>query len=114
MHFSDLVMENVDKGIFSPAEAKINIPVPSINTLRNFSTGYLKEFPCGLVEHTLDIAEIAAVKGSQYILSFDGKLVVKGFKGETYGDIDLWGIEKPISLQSALKLLGTTYKALIS
>ena len=105
MHFSDLVMENVEKGKFSPANAKINIPVPSINTLRNVSTGYLKEIPCGLVEHTLDIMEIAALKGSQYILSFDGKLVAKGFKGETYGDIDLWGIEKPISLQSALMLL---------
>ena len=105
MHFSDLVMENVEKGKFSPANAKINIPVPSINTLRNVSTGYPKEIPCGLVEHTLDIAEIAALKGSQYILSFDGKLVAKGFKGETYGDIDLWGIEKPISLQSALMLL---------
>ena len=105
MHFSDLVMENVEKGKFSPANAKINIPVPSINTLWNVSTGYLKEIPCGLVEHTLDIAEIAALKGSQYILSFDGKLVAKGFKGETYGDIDLWGIEKPISLQSTLMLL---------
>ena len=31
--------------------------------------------------------------------------VAKGFKGETYGDINLWGIEKPISVDCALKLL---------
>ena len=105
MHFSDLVMANVEKGKFSPANAKINIPIPSINTLRNVSTGHPKEIPCGLMEHTLDISEISSVKGSQYILSFNGKLVAKGFKGETYGDIDLWGIEKLISLQSALMLL---------
>ena len=59
----------------------------------------------GLVEHSLDIAEVKSEKGAQYVLSFGGKLVARGFKGERYSDIDMWGIEKPISLDSALKLL---------
>ena len=105
MHFSDIVMENVEKGKFDPSMSKINIPIPSINTIRNISTGYPKEIPVGLVQHTLDIAQQAKEKGCQYILSFDGKLVAKGFKGETYGDINLWGVEKPISLQATLDLL---------
>ena len=105
MHFSDIVMENVEKGKFDSPMSKINIPIPSINTIRNISTGYPKEIPVGLVQHTLDIAQQAKDKGCQYILSFDGKLVAKGFKGETYGDINLWGVEKPISLQATLDLL---------
>ena len=31
-------------------------------------------------------------------------MVAKGFKGNTYGDINLWGIEKPISVPAALRL----------
>ena len=41
----------------------------------------------------------------QYVLSFDRKMVAHRFKGEAFGDIDLWGIEKPISVTSVLKLL---------
>ena len=105
MHFSDIVVENVEKGKFDPSNARINLPIPSVNTLRNLSTGYPKEIPVSLVQHSLDIAEEELGKGAQYVLSFDGKLMARGFKGERYSDIDMWGIEKPISLDSALKLL---------
>ena len=44
------------------------------------------------------------------MLSFDGELVAKGFEGESYGDINLWGIEKPISVSNALKLLNRNKK----
>ena len=102
IHFSELVMENVEKGYFDPSTGRINLPIPSVTTLQSLSTCYAKEVPVGIVEQTLDIAEGGSRKGSQYILSFDGKLVAKGFKGETYGDINLWGIEKPISVDCAL------------
>ena len=106
MHFSNLVMENVDRGKFNPATAKINLPIPSVTTLRSLSTGFPKEIPVGLVQHSLEIAEkCSREKNAQYVLSFDGKMVARGFKGESFGDIDLWGIEKPISVTSALKLL---------
>ena len=59
MHFSGLVMENVDKGNFDPLTAKINLPILSITTLRSNSTVYDKEIPIGLVDHTLDMAEVA-------------------------------------------------------
>ena len=102
MHFSEIVMEKINNRKFDPCTAKINLPIPSVTTLRSTSTGYQKEIPVGLVEHTLDMAEVASQKGSQYVLSFDGKLVAKGFKGESYGDINLWGIEKPISVANAI------------
>ena len=106
MHFSDIIMDNVCRGKFDPKTAKINLPIPSITTLRSFSTGYPKEIPVGLIEHTLSVASaVAKEKNTQYILSFDGKLVARGFKGDSSGDIDLWGIEKPISVSSAITLL---------
>ena len=106
MHFSDVVMEKVCRGKFDPKTAKINLPIPSITTLRSFSTGYPREIPVGLVQHTLHVASAAAKeKNTQYVLSFDGKLVARGFKGERDGDVNLWEIEKPISVSSALKLL---------
>ena len=91
MHFSEVVMENIERGKFDPRSAKINLPIPSIRTLRSLSTGYPKEIPVGLVELTLSMAEECSKKGAQYILSFDGKMVARGLKGECFGDIDLWG-----------------------
>ena len=105
MHFSELAMENVEKGYFDRSTARINLPIPSVTTLQSLSTCYAKDIPVGIVEQTLDIAEGGSRKGSQYILLFDGKLVAKGFKGKTYSEINLWGIEKPISVDCALKLL---------
>ena len=34
----------------------------------------------------------------------DGKLLAKGSKGECNGDVDLWGIEKPVAVGVALKI----------
>ena len=79
MNFSEIVMERMEKGLYDPLKARINLPIPSISTLRSVSTGYGKEIPDGLVEHTLDIAEISSQNGCQYILLFDGKMVAKGF-----------------------------------
>ena len=85
MHFSDVVMETAKKGKFDPSTAKINIPIPSVTTLRSMSTGFPKEIPPGLIQHTLKVAEIASKeKKTQYILSFDGKMVARGFKGEEF------------------------------
>ena len=111
MHFSEVVMENVERGKFDPRSAKINLPIPSIRTLRSLSTGYPKEIPVGLVELMLSIAEECSKKGAQYILSFDGKMVACRLKGECFGDIDLWGVEKPISMKCSLQLLERNIRA---
>ena len=111
MYFSEVVMENVERGKFNPRSAKINLPIPSIRTLRSLSTGYPKEIPVGLVDLTLSITQECSKKGAQYILSFDGKMVARGLKGESFGDIDLWGIEKPISMKSSLQLLDHNTRA---
>ena len=38
-------------------------------------------------------------------------MVARGLKGESFGDIDLWGIEKPISMKSSLQLLDRNTRA---
>ena len=46
--------------------------------------------------------------GSQFILTFDGKLVAPGCKGEQTGDSDMWGVEAPPNLSTAVKILKKT------
>ena len=57
------------------------------------------------------MAEECSKKGAQYILSFDGKMVARGLKGECFGDIDLWGVEKPISMKCSLQLIQRNIRA---
>ena len=76
MHFSDLVMETVQKGKFDPSSAKINLPISSVTTLHSLSTGFPKEIPVGLVQHSLHTAEkCSRQKNTQFVLYFDGKMV---------------------------------------
>ena len=50
------------------------------------------------------MAQEEARKGIQYVLGFDGKMVAQGCKGESDGDVNLWGREKP-SITSAVNIL---------
>ena len=44
------------------------------------------QIPVGFIEQSLQLAEQKAQEGSQFILSFDGKLITPGCKGENEGD----------------------------
>ena len=46
-----------------------------------------------------------AKEEKQFIISFDGMKVFRGCKGKYDGDVNLWGIEGPPSVTSALKNL---------
>ena len=48
--------------------------------------------------------ETAQNNRRQFVISFDGKLVAQGSKGDRKGDVDLWGIEKPVSVSNAIHL----------
>ena len=66
--------------------------------------GFPSEIPVGFVEQSLALAEEKGRSGSQFILSFDGKLVAPGCKGERTGDSDMWGVEGPPNLSTAVKI----------
>ena len=104
-NFSQVITEKTHKGLYDPQQGTFNFAIPSITTLKKVSSGYPKNIPVGLVEHSLCIAQTQAKEyGAQFVLGFDGKLVAAGCKGENEGDINLWGREQP-SLTETVKLL---------
>ena len=52
-----------------------------------------------------DMFEEKAKEGKQFVISFDGMKVSRGCKGTYVGDVNLWGIEGPPNVTSALKNL---------
>ena len=74
--------------------------------LKKLNIGFPSEIPVGFVEQSLALAEEQGRCGSQFILSFDGKLVAPGCKGERTGDSDMLGVEgPPPNLSTAVKIL---------
>ena len=104
-NFSQVITEKTRRGLYDPQQGTFNFAIPSITTLKKVSSGYPKNIPVGLVEHSLCIVQEQAKEYSaQFILGFDGKLVAAGCKGENEGDINLWGRERP-SLTETVKQL---------
>ena len=104
-NFSQVITEKTRRGLYDPQQGTFNFAIPSITTLKKVSSGYPKNIPVGLVEHSLCIAQEQAKEyGAQFVLGFNGKLVAAECKGENEGDINLWGRERP-SLTETVKLL---------
>ena len=66
------------------------------------------EIPVGFIQQSLEIAERKAKDGCEFVLSFDGKLIAPGCKGDSKGDANLWGLEGPPTLSQSLKVLKNT------
>ena len=94
-HFSQVTGNKTTKSKYDPVDSEFNFPTPSIPTLKKLNIGFPSEIPVGFVQQSLNIVEEQARNGAQFILSFDGKLVAPGCKGERTGDSDMWGVEGP-------------------
>ena len=103
-HFGSIVEHMAEKGKYHPLIGIFNFPIPSVNTLQTIATGYPSYVSVGFITQSLDMAQEEAQKGVQYVLGFDGKMVVQGCKGENDGDVNLWGREKP-SITLAVNIL---------
>ena len=68
-------------------------------------TGYPKKVNPRLVEAILDIFEDKGYQGKQFVLSFNGMKVSRGCKGSRDGEMDLWGLEGPPTVNEAIKKL---------
>ena len=86
----------------TPLEQSVTLQFLPTKHLK-LNTGYPKEVPCGMIMHTLDMAEELAKNGKQFTLSFNGKMLAQGCFGEHNGDIDLWGHEGCITLHQAIR-----------
>ena len=101
-YFGKIVTDEVQRNKFDPSSAPCNFAILSSRTLHQFSTGYDKVMPLGMITHTLDVAEAESKYGEQYTLMFNGKYVAEGFRGDRDGDVDLWGHETDVSVKEAL------------
>ena len=110
-HFSQVTSEKSQKGKYNPVQGEFNFPIPSIPTLKKLDIGFPAEIPVGFVEQSLILAQDKAKEGGQFILSFDGKLIALGCKGDSCGDSNMWGVEGPPNLDEAVKILNKTLRA---
>ena len=110
-HFSQVTSEKSSKGKYKPVEGEFNFPIPSIPTLKKLDIGFPSEIDVGFIEHSLALVQEKASSGGQFILSFDGKLIAPGCKGKSCGDSNMWGMEGPPNLPTAVKILNKTIKA---
>ena len=101
-HFGKVLDETIPRNKYDPSSGKCNFVIPSVKTLQKFDVGYPKDVPCGVIEHTLDVATEQCKHDKQLTLSFDGKLVTQGSFGDKNGDVDLWG-KGVITVHQALK-----------
>ena len=92
-HFGHVVTEKSTGGLHDPSTSECNFAIPSQSTLQKIDIGYPKEVPPGFINHTLEVASGLSDKGEQFVCSFDGKTLAIGSKGETTGDINMWGVE---------------------
>ena len=92
-HFSQVTANKSTKNLYNPVDGEFNFAIPSIPTLKKLDIGYPTEIPVGFVQQSLKLASEKSKKGAQFVLSFDGKLVAPGCKGENCGDTNMWGAE---------------------
>ena len=80
--------------------ANINFTIPSQSTLQRISKSSHNSMPPSIFNPVLETIS-ASVQDSpkEFILSFDGKSVGTGLKGDCEGDIDLWNFESKPNLQ---------------
>ena len=104
-HFSHVTSSKSRKGYYKPVEGEFNFPIPSLPTLKNLDIGYPTDVPVGIIQHSFDLAAERAKQGDEFILSFDGKLISPGCKGEDIGDCNMRGREGPPTLAKALSIL---------
>lgn len=102
-HFGKVVERACKKGKFDPDDGKCNFAVPCPRTLSNMRTGYAKNLKCGIIPQSIDTLRELSAQGKQFVLSMDGKYVGEGCKGERDGDVDMWGMEGPPTLEESLQ-----------
>ena len=104
-HFGGLVEKDTYHGHYNPLKGSFSFAIPSLNTLRKIANGYPKNIDVSFIGHSLDMAQEQAQRGAQFVIGFDSKMVAQGCKGESNGDVNLWGCEKP-SIAASLRNLG--------
>ena len=105
-HFGTVISGECDKGQFNILTSKCNFPIPSHSVIHNRCEGYSKKIDLGIIQSSLEICEnLSSTHGKQFNLSLDGMLIAQGSKGVNDRAVNLWGIEKPVSISKSQKHL---------
>ena len=102
-HFGSVVTKDNVRSKYDPALAKCNFAVPTVNRLRQVNFGYEKRTTPGTISKSIEICKSTPLK--EFVVCFDGMRVSQGSKGETDGDVDLWGAEGYPIVHTAVKML---------
>ena len=79
------------RGNYDPESSNHNFAVPDVKSLIKNSG----QIPNLVFPGILDSAIKMLDKSKQYVLSVDGKKIAAGLGKSLFGDINLWGHEKP-------------------
>ena len=87
-------------GYYKPSRSSFNFVVPDVKTLFRGDDIIPKEIkPTAYIKESYDLID----KTEEHVLMYDCKKVVRGFKGRTLGDEDLWDFEGPPTVKESIK-----------
>ena len=87
-------------GYYKPSRSSFNFVVPDVKTLFRGDDIIPKEIkPTACIKESYDLID----KRKEHVLMYDCKKVVRGFKGRTLGDEDLWDFEGPPTVKESIK-----------
>ena len=94
------------QAVFDPKLCKINFAVPSLSMLEQLHTDTPKLiFPSIFEDVLINLERLQEVHFNEYVLSYDRKGVTQGFRGQSFGDENLWGFEGPPNIEQQEKQL---------
>ncbi|XP_060589874.1 uncharacterized protein LOC132745056 [Ruditapes philippinarum] len=93
--------KNQGQSNHNPSESSINFAVPSRGYLENsFMSDKFKNMQPGILHDMINlISESDPNKSKTFKLCVDGKKINAGLTKQKYGDVNLWGLEGPPSLE---------------
>ena len=81
----------MDRGSYDPALSNHNFAVQDVKSLANNCAGIPNLIFQGILERAIKMLD----ESKQYVLSVDGKKIAASLGKPFFGDINLWGHEKP-------------------
>ena len=98
-------VKKTTKGKYDPKKSEINFAVPDECYLRTQDRVLGQLIPPGIIEDSMKIIE----NRKDIVLMADCKRLAKDLRSDRMGDVDLWGHEKPSTLQEKLNKFQDKY-----